>query len=331
MLQKITIENFRNLKSLTIDLSGSAVLFGMNGTGKSSVLDAVHMALFGFCRHTDRAGKGADVLIRDGAKSACITVQVYCDSTVLTFESVLRRTGKKHELTITDADGIILSEGEAWKLLGADKRLACIAAMPGFWLGTKELADLLAETQSGAIRLEDVIAAAGEHADWLQTNAAKRSMSLTTPAGHAGFGKWAEEERRALNAEIKAQQAFYDAAHGTIKPMVDMRVKGVDDLPALRTQLRDATMTLDRTGAENRRAGRPRIPVPGHCSGSGRATGNSPVRLGWRRGGRAGKAEQRGHRRGGHPPADSQNLSRRDGGFAHAGGRCGQRGHSADY
>jgi len=51
------------------------VLQGHNGAGKSSVRDAIHFALTGRARSTDRGGKGAGGLIRSGCSEAVVTLE----------------------------------------------------------------------------------------------------------------------------------------------------------------------------------------------------------------------------------------------------------------
>jgi DNA replication and repair protein RecF len=48
MLKKIKLQNFRNHKSLEIDLKRTTILIGANGIGKSNILEAI--SLLSFCR-----------------------------------------------------------------------------------------------------------------------------------------------------------------------------------------------------------------------------------------------------------------------------------------
>ena len=52
------------------------LLAGLNGSGKSSVADAIAWALTGHCRGTDARGTGAEVLIPEGTKTAEVAVTV---------------------------------------------------------------------------------------------------------------------------------------------------------------------------------------------------------------------------------------------------------------
>jgi putative ATP-dependent endonuclease of OLD family len=58
MIKKVKIENFRSIKSQEIELNNYTILIGDNGTGKTSVLEAVNYALSpsflsGRIKHTD--------------------------------------------------------------------------------------------------------------------------------------------------------------------------------------------------------------------------------------------------------------------------------------
>jgi putative ATP-dependent endonuclease of the OLD family len=45
LLRRVTIENFRGLKSLVLDLDKTTVLIGENNCGKTSILEAIRLAL----------------------------------------------------------------------------------------------------------------------------------------------------------------------------------------------------------------------------------------------------------------------------------------------
>ncbi len=67
-LQRLVVKNFLGIFEADIDLSRPVnLILGRNGTGKSSLRDAIEYALIGRCRSTDAAGRGADSLIRRGS------------------------------------------------------------------------------------------------------------------------------------------------------------------------------------------------------------------------------------------------------------------------
>ena len=66
-IKRIRIEGFRSLDNIDLELDGGSFITGMNGAGKSSVLEAIRFALLGCCKNTDRRGAGAKGLVSDGA------------------------------------------------------------------------------------------------------------------------------------------------------------------------------------------------------------------------------------------------------------------------
>ena len=99
-IKDIKIRNFRNIESLEIlDISHSLALFGLNGQGKSSVLEAIRMTLLGECELSKSLSKhgvgGTGALVLDGAKEAVIKVTVdIVGMGELTAELTIPRKGK---------------------------------------------------------------------------------------------------------------------------------------------------------------------------------------------------------------------------------------------
>lgn len=72
-IERLQIENFRNLHEVTLDLPARVNLFlGDNGSGKTSLLEAVHLALTG--RSQRRATQ--DVMLRKGSDYFRVTLDV---------------------------------------------------------------------------------------------------------------------------------------------------------------------------------------------------------------------------------------------------------------
>ena len=79
MIESVKIRDFLSHKDTMINLENSTSVFvGNNGTGKSSVVDAITFALFG--KHTRKNNKG---LIRRGANIAFVQVIFTIDGTIL--------------------------------------------------------------------------------------------------------------------------------------------------------------------------------------------------------------------------------------------------------
>lgn len=76
-LLNLDLVNFRSYRGVTLALDAPRVLIaGLNGTGKTSVRDAIQWILTGHCDVTDGKGAGAEVLVPTGQKAAEATVTV---------------------------------------------------------------------------------------------------------------------------------------------------------------------------------------------------------------------------------------------------------------
>lgn len=73
-IESVRLENFRNYTDRTFTLGDRTFLAGVNGAGKSTVIDAISWNLRGSCRGTDARGAGSKDLIRTGADAASVTV-----------------------------------------------------------------------------------------------------------------------------------------------------------------------------------------------------------------------------------------------------------------
>ena len=224
----LDIENFRCIQRAHLEPGNGAMLFGLNGAGKSSVLDALHMLLFGWCQHTSRDGKRAETLIRDGAKQARVTAAIQADDgRKLELCLTLNRTGKKkklievtdletgevHETTTPDKDSPL------WNIMGVDRRYAQVACMPDTFLCSKDLGDLLAETLVGKVDVDELCGRAAGHGAWLREYAKKKGIVIREPRGLFNLGKFAEEDRRDWNREIKQQEAILADLEGAYTPL----------------------------------------------------------------------------------------------------------------
>ena len=75
-ITRIVLQNFRNYQDATMDLGGRTLLLGPNGSGKSTVPDAILWCLTGRCRGVDGKGQGQKDLIRLGAESARVELDL---------------------------------------------------------------------------------------------------------------------------------------------------------------------------------------------------------------------------------------------------------------
>lgn len=75
-INKLSIENFRSHKKTEINLDRINFFAGGNNAGKTSILAAIEWALTGRCMWTDKAGRGAADLVRQGEKYTAVALDV---------------------------------------------------------------------------------------------------------------------------------------------------------------------------------------------------------------------------------------------------------------
>jgi len=87
----LTLRHFRSHEDTTLDLDRFNFVRGPNGSGKSSIQMALEYLLTGRCQMTDAAGRGAEALIRTGAKEFEVGVTLESGETICR-----RRTPRSH-------------------------------------------------------------------------------------------------------------------------------------------------------------------------------------------------------------------------------------------
>lgn len=75
-INRLEIANFRNHKKTKINLDRINFFVGGNNSGKTTILAAIEWALTGRCMWTDKAGRGAADLVRQGEKQAVVALDM---------------------------------------------------------------------------------------------------------------------------------------------------------------------------------------------------------------------------------------------------------------
>jgi DNA repair exonuclease SbcCD ATPase subunit len=76
MIQRITLKDFKVFHDQTFDLmSGTTSIVGPNGSGKTSILEAIEFALFRQITRKEKTMRGVEELIRHGRKKATIELE----------------------------------------------------------------------------------------------------------------------------------------------------------------------------------------------------------------------------------------------------------------
>jgi recombinational DNA repair ATPase RecF len=93
----LTLKNFRSHLETVLELDRFDFVRGPNGCGKSSIQMALEYLFTGRCQMTDAAGRGAEALIRSGAKELQVSATLENGETISR-----RRTVRSH---IVELDG----------------------------------------------------------------------------------------------------------------------------------------------------------------------------------------------------------------------------------
>src|SRR5258707_9037843 len=81
-IMTLTLKNFRSHQETVLDLDRFNFVRGPNGCGKSSIQLALEYLFTGRCQMTDAAGRGAEALIRAGAKELEVTAALVSGETI---------------------------------------------------------------------------------------------------------------------------------------------------------------------------------------------------------------------------------------------------------
>ena len=103
----LTLKNFRSHQETTLDLDRFNFVRGPNGCGKSSIHMALEYLFTGRCEMTDAAGRGAESLIRTGAK------ELEVSATLEGGETICRRRTPRSHIVELDGNRVAVDAAEA--------------------------------------------------------------------------------------------------------------------------------------------------------------------------------------------------------------------------
>lgn len=119
-INHLHLKNFRNHQETTLHLDRLNFFIGHNNAGKSSLLAALEWGLTGRCLWTDKAGRGATDLIRQGEKQAAVALEVEGLGTIL-------RSLPPHFLQVGHTSGVNEGQGKIQSHLGVDEHRLQVA------------------------------------------------------------------------------------------------------------------------------------------------------------------------------------------------------------
>src|SRR5713101_2624617 len=106
-IQTLTLKNFRSHQETVLDLDRFNFVRGPNASGKSSIQMALEYLFMGRCEMTDAAGRGAESLIRTGAK------ELEVSATLEGGETICRRSTPRSHIVELNGNRVPVDAAEA--------------------------------------------------------------------------------------------------------------------------------------------------------------------------------------------------------------------------
>lgn len=221
-IKRITIKGFRSHASTEVlGLRKFNVLSGLNGSGKSTIIDAIKYVLTGTCRGTDDAGRGAEKLAAMGIGEYELTLDT-----------------SKGELTRRMGQGPrSQTHTRIAKTTGLEQDLARVLAEPTQFmqLTPTDQKALLMSLMSEPLKADEVAEMLGTLINVPGTTSRLSAAILTTLEGANDFEKQMREKRPLLKGEL--QGAVYVAPDA---------MPGIEASPEILKECKDELAELDR-------------------------------------------------------------------------------------
>lgn len=259
-ITRIDIRGFRNIKHVELEpTAGGMFLTGLNGSGKSSILDAIRFALLGYCQHTDRRGAGAKLLIRHGAEQACIALDLAGGpaNTELQVRVTIPASGSvRWSATSDDGKMVAAKPNQLWPWIGVTEASLTAALLPGEHVTSQGLEGVLSELHAGAVEMDALRDACGVEFSALTADYSN-PRELSTINALRTIGDDAYAARREIGRQVKTLEAQLTEAP---EPPRDkkQRLDGALSVEAKAQEVCAAAMTernkLDVALAEKQRA-----------------------------------------------------------------------------
>lgn len=257
-ISRLQITNFIQVKSLDMkDLTGTTILTGENGVGKTTILNAIGFA-FGFdVRDARGVGIKLDELVGPNGDSAVIKLLMEVGGRNLKLTSTIAK-GRYVEIEDVErkqpaflgAKGIGATYEALYALMEADpKHIECALSPRAYLLGP-DLGNILAALCSGDWSMKDVELAAGEHWAYLGPQLFHNPPCTNLPL----VGKNAFELRAEVKKSLAKVKAEIERLGDTEQPTSrDGKPMGAEDIPKIQDALSGLQAQRDALLAEKAR------------------------------------------------------------------------------
>lgn len=249
-IKSLLLRNFRGIRDLKVaDTKDNALFIGLNGTGKTTVLHAVQVALFDKCYANNGKALKVSELLGDDGKSADITLELDVAGDHYVIGVHITKNGK--EVTFHCNDMLLPGTAKSlrtkmFEKAGIDEKHAQCAGLPSAFINSDDMADLIAELDGGVVTIDTIQEHLEDHAEWFNSWLKAAGMKLESLKDIAGIGKAFAEAQTANNASIKLHEQEI-AETNKLDPPIGKNRKPltVDDVPVVSNAIDKLTLQRD--------------------------------------------------------------------------------------
>ncbi len=250
-ITRLTVRDFRTIEYTEVDFTDTNLLLGLNGQGKSSILNAIQMALHGWCEHTTRSGGGYRDLIRTGAKQAVIELDFHAANMkpkrIICTLGCVARAWEVIDIHTGSEIETLTSPVALWQALKINQQHAAVCMFPAAMVHAAEFSGILSSFLANALTPAAMVARIPQqHVAALTAMAKSNGVNLDTVAGFETLGKFAYEKRTVINRDVKLVDAVI-AETGFLKPVTDPATGlklGPNVMPAMRDEIKRVQAVL---------------------------------------------------------------------------------------
>ena len=216
-ITNIKIKNFRGIVSADTQVSSRGMfLTGFNASGKSSVLDAVRMALFGAVRDANGKAYKLDALVPNpnAPSMIALTVELGNGDYPPVFELTWKRDGGKTDFEIREPEGAMEGSPDAqrrdlFRLAGVDYARAEIAANAKSFLFSRDIVEPLQSMDAAKVDPDAVRDYAAVHGfeGVFPLYVDQIEIDMATVPGLRAFGEHCKSERLICHRSIQEAKA----------------------------------------------------------------------------------------------------------------------------
>ncbi len=248
-LKKISLENFKGIKELTVDFKKVTEIYGANATGKTTIVDAFRWLLFGK-DSSDRSDFNIKTLGKNGnaihGLEHSVEAEIDIDGKVKTFKKVFKEKWQKKrgsvDPTFTGHETLFYLDEVPFKKVEYQAELAKLIDEKLFKIVTDPF--YFAEKISWQNRRETLLNISGEVDDESVIASNKDFRELDLENGVEHLRKSLSARRKKLNNDIKSIPIRIDEAQKSIRKDIDFKVVE-SELSEFSKELEDINKYLD--------------------------------------------------------------------------------------